>query len=107
MNDLAFSHGKLISIKSPVAPNDDKDADDLHDYGFVRGMCLSFGDTDINGIEIYGPNEREDGYRFICVLTLNSAIEYVWCESLIDLHGYLIWAAPLIQMFEAAGEETI
>jgi hypothetical protein len=103
MSDLAYSHGGLIPIESPLNVGDDGDIDKaLRDYGFPL-HSWKFGVPESgDGFEVFGPAHFPEGrpYQFVCEWTLSSTLQYIWCENWAELHHYLVWAAPLLQQFQ-------
>lgn len=93
-----FENGELKSIPDLFAEVAKEENDVYRALGFDKKPDI-FG-TDGNwSVEIYGPTYGHE-YQWMAQWCIEGQIEYIWFRSFAQLHDYLIYAAPLINLLK-------
>jgi hypothetical protein len=101
MTDHVFRDGELFPINSPIEP-DAKGCLDTSLKAVGLDYPITYGyEHSSPSIKIYGPANDGFQYRYLIEIDLCLGVfEWIWCAGIKDLHGYLIYAAPLISSIQ-------
>lgn len=95
--DYKFDGQRLVAIESPLPAEGDYESL-LREYGFDRPLeCAErLGSECGLHVEILGPAQGERAYSFVVFFGDDGWWIGVWCETVIELHAYLLHVSPLL-----------